>query len=48
MAVYRDTYTANDIYLGSAESIVIALMMFVVSVGVLRLADRQIFGGEAR
>ena len=48
MTVYRDTYTANDIYLGSAESIVIALMMFVVSVVVLRLADRQIFGGEAR
>ena len=48
MTVYRDTYTANNIYLGSAESIVIAAMMFVLSVGVLRLTNRQIFGGEAR
>jgi multiple sugar transport system permease protein len=48
MTVYRDTYTANNIYLGSAESVVIAAMMFVLSVGVLRLTNRQIFGGEAR
>ncbi|HWG25779.1 sugar ABC transporter permease [Actinospica sp.] len=48
MTVYRDTYTANDIYLGAAESVVIALLMFVLSVAVLRLTNRQIFGGEAR
>jgi multiple sugar transport system permease protein len=48
MTVYRDTYTANDIYLGAAESIVIALMMFVLSIAVLRAANRQIFGGEVR
>jgi multiple sugar transport system permease protein len=48
MTVYRDTYTANNIYLGAAESIVIALMMFVLSVAVLRATNRQIFGGEAR
>lgn len=48
MTVYRDTYTANNIYLGAAESIVIALMMFVLSITVLRLTNRQIFGGEAR
>lgn len=48
MTVYRDTYTANDVYLGAAESIVIAALMFVLSVGVLRLTNRQIFGGEAR
>lgn len=48
MTVYRDTYTAADVYLGSAESIVIAVLMFVLSVVVLRLTNRQIFGGEAR
>lgn len=48
MTVYRDTYTANNVYLGAAESIVIALLMFVLSVTVLRLTNRQIFGGEAR
>jgi len=48
MTVYRDTYTANNIYLGAAESIVIAVLMFVLSITVLRLTNRQIFGGEAR
>jgi multiple sugar transport system permease protein len=48
MTVYRDTYTANNVYLGSAESIVIAVLMFVLSVAVLRLTNRQIFGGEAK
>ena len=48
MTIYRDTYTANDVYLGSAESIVIAVLMFALSVTVLRLTNRQIFGGEAK
>jgi len=48
MTIYKDTYTANNIYLGSAESIVIAVLMFALSVTVLRLTNRQIFGGEAR
>lgn len=48
MTVYRDTYTANNIYLGAAESIVIAVMMFVLSAAVLRITNRQIFGGEAK
>jgi multiple sugar transport system permease protein len=48
MTIYRDTYTANDVYLGSAESIVIAVLMFALSVAVLRLTNRQIFGGEAK
>ncbi|HEY3872981.1 MAG TPA: sugar ABC transporter permease [Actinocrinis sp.] len=48
MTVYRDTYTANNIYLGSAESIVIAVLMFALSASVLRLTNRQVFGGEAR
>ncbi|MBR7830778.1 sugar ABC transporter permease [Actinospica sp. MGRD01-02] len=48
MTVYQDTYTANNVYLGAAESIVIAVMMFVLSAAVLRITNRQIFGGEAR
>ena len=48
MTIYKDTYTANNIYLGAAESIVIALLMFVLSIVVLRTTNRQIFGGEAR
>jgi multiple sugar transport system permease protein len=48
MKIYHDTYTAQDTYLGSAESVVIALLMFAVSLAVLRLTNRQIFGGEAR
>jgi multiple sugar transport system permease protein len=48
MTIYRDTFTAHDIYLGSAESIVIAVLMFALSVAVLRLTNRQIFGGEAK
>jgi multiple sugar transport system permease protein len=48
MTIYKDTYTANDVYLGSAESIVLALLMFVLSITVLRLTSRQMFGGEAR
>lgn len=48
MTIYRDTFTAHDIYLGSAESIVIAVLMFALSVAVLRLTNKQIFGGEAK
>jgi multiple sugar transport system permease protein len=48
MKVYHDTYTGNDIYAGSAESIIIAVLMFAVSLVVLRLTNRQTFGGESK
>jgi multiple sugar transport system permease protein len=48
MTIYHDAYTAQDTFLGSAESIVIAALMFVVSIAVLRLTNRQTFGGESR
>ena len=48
MKIYHDAYTGNDIYAGSAESIVIAALMFGASLAVLRLANRQIFGGEGK
>ena len=48
MTIYHDTYTAQDTFLGSAESIVIAVLMFLVSIVVLRLTNRQTFGGEPK
>jgi multiple sugar transport system permease protein len=48
MTIYHDAYTAQDTFLGSAESIVIAVLMFVVSIAVLRLTNRQTFGGESK
>lgn len=48
MKVYHDTYTGNDIYAGSAESIIIAALMFAASIVVLRLTNRQTFGGESK
>jgi multiple sugar transport system permease protein len=48
MTIYHDTYIGNNVFAGSAESIVIAALMFAVSIVVLRLTNRQTFGGESR
>jgi multiple sugar transport system permease protein len=48
MTIYHDAYTAQDTFLGSAESVVIAVLMFLVSIVVLRLTNRQTFGGESK
>jgi multiple sugar transport system permease protein len=48
MTIYHDTYTGNNVFAGSAESIVIAVLLFAVSIVVLRLTNRQTFGGESK
>ncbi len=48
MKVYHDTYTGDDVFAGSAESIIIAVLMFAVSIAVLRLTNCHTFGGESR
>jgi multiple sugar transport system permease protein len=48
MTIYHDAYTGQDTYLGSAESIVLAALLFAFSFLVLRLTNRQTFAGESR
>jgi multiple sugar transport system permease protein len=46
MTVYRDAFVRNDIYSAAALSVVIAVAMFVLSFGFLRLVQRRAFGQE--
>lgn len=48
MKIYHDAYTGQDTFLGSAESIVLAALLFALSFLILRLTSRQTFGGEPR
>jgi multiple sugar transport system permease protein len=46
MKVYRDAFIRNDIYTASATSIIIAIAIFALSFGFLRLIQRRAFAGE--
>jgi multiple sugar transport system permease protein len=46
MTVYRDAFTRNDIYTASATSVVIAVAIFALSFGFLRLIQRRAFDQE--
>lgn len=46
MMIYRDAFTRNDIYAASASSVVLALAMFLLSFGFLRLVQNRAFAQE--
>jgi multiple sugar transport system permease protein len=46
MKVYRDAFIRNDFYTASATSIVIAVVIFALSWGVLQVIQRRAFAGE--
>jgi multiple sugar transport system permease protein len=46
MKVYDEAFTNNNIYAASATSIAIALAIFVLSYGLLRLSSRRVFEGR--
>lgn len=48
MKVQHDAFTDNDIYVASAESFIIALLIFVFSFAVLRVMNRGAFTEEPR
>jgi multiple sugar transport system permease protein len=46
MKVYRDAFIRNDFYTASATSVVIAVVIFALSWGVLQVIQRRAFAGE--
>lgn len=46
MKVYRDAFIRNDFYTASATSVVIAVVIFALSWGVLQVIQRRAFQGE--
>jgi multiple sugar transport system permease protein len=46
MKIYNDAFVLNNTYLAAAESVLLALLTFVVSLGVMRLTRRVQDGGE--
>ncbi|PSL56961.1 carbohydrate ABC transporter membrane protein 1 (CUT1 family) [Saccharothrix carnea] len=46
MKVYQDAFGRGDLYSAAATSVLIALAMFVISFGLLRVTRSRAFGGE--
>jgi multiple sugar transport system permease protein len=46
MMVYRDAFINGDFYSAAAESILIAVGTLILSLGILRLVNKNAFGGE--